>query len=83
MDDVARECGVSQATIYAWKAKYGGLDVSEAQRAATGDPLRQRPGADQPLLPGLGAGAEDRVATYPAGQANAERPCGELPRKTS
>jgi putative transposase len=23
---------VSQATIYAWKAKYGGLDVSEAQR---------------------------------------------------
>ena len=22
VDDVARECGVSQATIYAWKAKY-------------------------------------------------------------
>jgi putative transposase len=32
VDDVARECGVSQATLYAWKAKYGGLDVSEAQR---------------------------------------------------
>ena len=32
IDDVARECGVSQATIYAWKAKYGGLEVSEAQR---------------------------------------------------
>jgi putative transposase len=32
VDDVARECGVSGATIYAWKAKYGGLDVSEAQR---------------------------------------------------
>jgi putative transposase len=32
VDDVARECGVSAATIYAWKAKYGGLDVSEAQR---------------------------------------------------
>jgi putative transposase len=32
VDDVARECGVSQATIYAWKAKYGGLEVSEAQR---------------------------------------------------
>lgn len=31
-EDVARECGVSQATIYAWKAKYGGLEVSEAQR---------------------------------------------------
>jgi hypothetical protein len=23
---------ISQATIYTWKAKYGGLDVSEAQR---------------------------------------------------
>ncbi len=30
VDDVARECGVSQATIYAWKARYGGLEVSEA-----------------------------------------------------
>jgi putative transposase len=32
VEDVARECGVSQATIHAWKAKYGGLEVSEAQR---------------------------------------------------
>jgi putative transposase len=31
VDDVARECGVSKHTIYAWKAKYGGMDVSEAQ----------------------------------------------------
>jgi putative transposase len=30
-EDVARECGVSKHTIYAWKAKYGGLEVSEAQ----------------------------------------------------
>ena len=30
-EDVARECGVSKHTIYAWKAKYGGLAVSEAQ----------------------------------------------------
>jgi putative transposase len=29
--DVAREVGVSTYTIYAWKAKYGGMDVSEAQ----------------------------------------------------
>ena len=27
---MARECGVSKHTIYAWKAKYGGLEVSEA-----------------------------------------------------
>ncbi len=25
--------GVSKHTIYAWKAKYGGMDVSEAQEA--------------------------------------------------
>ena len=32
VDDVARECGVSQATIYTWKARFGGMEVSEAQR---------------------------------------------------
>ena len=32
-EDVARECGVSKHTIYAWEAKYGGMDVSEAQEA--------------------------------------------------
>lgn len=31
-EEVAREVGVSKHTIYAWKAKYGGLTVSEAQR---------------------------------------------------
>ena len=32
-EDVALEVGVSKHTIYAWKAKYGGMDVSEAQEA--------------------------------------------------
>jgi putative transposase len=32
VDDVARECGVSKHTIYAWKAKFGGMDASEAQK---------------------------------------------------
>ena len=30
--DVGRELGVSKHTIYAWKAKYGGLEVSQAQQ---------------------------------------------------
>jgi putative transposase len=30
--DLAREHGISEATIYAWKGKYGGMEVSEAQR---------------------------------------------------
>ena len=32
-EDVGRELGVSKHTIYAWKAKYGGMTVSEAQEA--------------------------------------------------
>jgi len=30
--DVCRKHGISGATFYQWKAKYGGLDVSEARR---------------------------------------------------
>ena len=30
--DLARKHGVSEATLYNWKAKYGGLDASEAKR---------------------------------------------------
>ena len=31
--DMFSEVGVSAHTIYAWKSKYGGMDVSEAQEA--------------------------------------------------
>lgn len=30
--DVCRKHGISEATFYKWKAKYGGLEVSEARR---------------------------------------------------
>ncbi len=30
--DLARRHGVSEVTIYNWKAKYGGLEASEAKR---------------------------------------------------
>jgi putative transposase len=30
--DVCRKHGVSSATFYKWKAKFGGLDVSDAKR---------------------------------------------------
>ena len=30
--DLCRRHGMSSATYYAWKAKYGGLEVSEARR---------------------------------------------------
>jgi putative transposase len=30
--DICRKHGVSSATFYKWKGKYGGLDVSDARR---------------------------------------------------
>jgi putative transposase len=30
--DLARRHGISEATLYNWKAKYGGMDVSDAKR---------------------------------------------------
>jgi putative transposase len=30
--ELCRELGISEATFYAWKAKYGGLSVSELKR---------------------------------------------------
>ena len=32
--ELAREVGVSEATLYTWKSKYGGMEVSEARRPA-------------------------------------------------
>jgi putative transposase len=33
--DVCRKDGISSGTFYKWKAKYGGLDVSDAKRLKT------------------------------------------------
>ena len=33
--DLCREHGISDATFYKWKSKYGGLEVSEAVRLKT------------------------------------------------
>jgi len=30
--DLCREVGVSTATVYKWKAKFGGMDVSDARK---------------------------------------------------
>ena len=32
VDTVCRQHGISQHTFYRWKAKYGGLDVSDTRR---------------------------------------------------
>ena len=33
--DICRKHGISEATFYNWKAKYGGMEVSEAKRLKT------------------------------------------------
>jgi putative transposase len=32
VDEVCRKIGVSRNTFYAWKKKYGGMDVNDARR---------------------------------------------------
>jgi putative transposase len=32
VQDICRDLGISQQAFYKWKAKYGGLEVSEAQK---------------------------------------------------
>lgn len=31
--DLSRELGISEATFYNWKAKYGGMEISEVKRS--------------------------------------------------
>jgi putative transposase len=42
VSDLAREMGVSEARIYTWKSKYGGMEVSEAQRLKALDDENRR-----------------------------------------
>jgi putative transposase len=42
VSDLAREHGISEATFYTWKSKYGGMDVSEAQRLKALDDENRR-----------------------------------------
>ncbi len=33
--EICREHGISNATYYAWKSKYGGMDASELKRTSS------------------------------------------------
>lgn len=45
--EVCRKHGIGSATFYAWKAKYGGMEVSEAKRLKT---LEEENAKLKPLL---------------------------------
>jgi putative transposase len=50
VEDAPREVGVSKHTIYGWKAKYGGMDVSEVQEV---EQLREENGRLKKLVADL------------------------------
>ena len=63
--DLCRRVGISDATFYHWKAKYGGLEVNEARR------LRQRQG--RTLREGPGSAIE--LAAAVTGDRRADSCC--------
>jgi putative transposase len=40
--DLCREHGISAVTFYGWKSKFGGMDVSEAQRLKAMEDVNRR-----------------------------------------
>ncbi len=67
--EVWRRHGVSSATFYKWKAKFGGLDVSEARRLKTLEDenarlIRPR-SLEHPRLEFSGPSQGDRLAMSP------------------
>lgn len=42
-DEVCRRHGISQQTFYRWKAKYGGMEVSDAQKLRALEDENRRP----------------------------------------
>jgi putative transposase len=54
--DLCRKHGISEATFYNWKSKFGGLDVSEAKR------LKQLEGENARLKKLLADSMQDNAA---------------------
>lgn len=69
--DIARRHGVAENTVYRWKSKFGGMEVSEAKR------LRELEGENARLKRLLGEAALDKAAPAAPGQAarSPHRPC--------
>ena len=82
---MGRQYGVSKHTIYAWKAKYGGMDVSKAQeseavagRECTAEAFRGGPLPGQRYV-AIGAAKKLLELVVRRAEAHAERTRGKLP----
>ena len=68
MVELAREHGIAENTLYRWKSKYGGMEVSEAKR------LRERQAENRPLKHLLGEAELDKAAIVGFSRSAAWRP---------
>src|ERR1700742_2291996 len=68
--DLCRKHGVSDASIYKWKARFGGMDVSEAKR------LRALEDENGKLKRMLADAMLDNVDPWPAGGCASGHPSG-------
>ena len=68
VDEVCRKIGISQATFYAWKKKYGGMGVSELRR------LRQLEEENRKLKQLVADFSLDKVMLQDVIKKNALRP---------
>src|SRR5512133_2688386 len=67
--DLCRKHGISTATFYAWKAKFGGMDVSEAKRLKS---LEDENAKLKRLLAGCCAASAANTASSSLGSFNAK-----------
>lgn len=69
--DLARKHGISEATLYNWKAKYGGMDVSDAKRLKALEDENAKLLADQMLQASATARASFKKMVGPAAKREA------------
>jgi len=75
---VCAKNNISEATFYAWKRKFGGMELRDARRSRP-HPQRQRSGVHRQGAPARAGGPADQDPLHRSGPPVAERPRRELP----
>lgn len=61
VSELCRKHGMSDATLYKWKAKYGGMTVSELRRLKALEAVERQPSCPAPTTKMAGSGRCDRI----------------------